>query len=115
MVPRWLTRPFIPAALLWGFILLLVFLVVDLFVMPSLAGRFVQTKRVPSVVGLAPDAAEDTLKKHGLRFGVDTLTEPSNVVKKGRILVQTPDSGSIVKDGRRVWVILSEGRAPRGR
>jgi beta-lactam-binding protein with PASTA domain len=115
MIPRWLVRPIIPALLIWGFFLLVVFLIVDLSLMPWLAGRFAETKRVPSVIGLEVKAAEDTLKRHGLRFGIDTVSEHSNVIPKDRVLSQTPDSGSIVKDGRRVWVVLSRGRAPRSR
>jgi beta-lactam-binding protein with PASTA domain len=111
MVPRWLIRPVVPAFLIWALILLIVFLIVDLSVMPAFAGRFSKTVRVPSVMGYEVRQARDTLRAHGLRFSVDTLTDYSRVVPRGRILSQRPDSGSIVKGGRRVWATLSRGRA----
>ena len=111
MVPRWLIRPVVPALLIWALILLILFLIVDLSVMPAFAGRFSQTVRVPSVIGLEVKQAEDTLQAHGLRFSVDTLSDFSRVIPRGRILSQRPDSGSIVKGGRRVWATLSRGRA----
>jgi beta-lactam-binding protein with PASTA domain len=111
MVPRWLIRPVVPAFLFWLLALLAVFLVVDLSIMPVFAGRFSKTATVPSVIGLEPEQAEDTLRAHGLHFAVDTLTDYSRTVRRGHILSQRPDSGSVVKTGRRVWVILSRGRA----
>ncbi|MCD6025332.1 MAG: domain containing protein [Fibrobacteria bacterium] len=111
MVPRWLLRPVIPAFLFWLLALLAVFLVVDLSVMPAFAGRFSRTVTVPSVIGLSVEAAEDTLRAHDLRFAVDTLSDYSRTIPKGRILSQRPDSGAVVKAGRRVWAGLSRGRA----
>jgi beta-lactam-binding protein with PASTA domain len=110
MVPRWLIRPVVPAFIFWLLALLAVFLVVDLSVMPAFAGRFSRTVTVPSVIGYEVEQAEDTLRAHGLRFAVDTLTDYSRVIPRGRILLQRPDSGSVVKSGRRVWATLSRGR-----
>ncbi len=110
MVPRWLIRPLVPAFLFWLLALLALFLVIDLSIMPVFAGRFSKTVTVPSVIGLEPAQAEDTLRAYGLHFSVDTLTDYSRVVRRGFILSQRPDSGSVVKGGRRVWVILSRGR-----
>ena len=114
MVPRWLIRPVIPAFILWLVALLAVFLIVDLSVMPAFAGRFSKTVTVPRVVGLTIEDAEDTLKVHGLRFAVDTLTDYSRVIPKGRVLAQRPDSGAVVKAGRRILATLSRGRAGAG-
>ena len=114
MVPRWLIRPVVPAFLIWLLALLAIFLVVDLSIMPAFAGRFSKTVHVPSVIGLEVEQARDTLKAHGLRFGVDTLSDYSRVIPKGRVLSQRPDSGSVVKGGRRIWAILSRGRAGAG-
>lgn len=114
MVPRWLLRPVIPAFLFWlaGFSAL--FLLVDLTIMPAVAGRFSKTITVPSVIGMDVEPARDSLEAHGLHFSVDTLTDYSRVIPRGRILSQRPDSGAVVKSGRRVWVTLSRGRAGAG-
>ena len=110
MVPRWLVRPVIPAFIIWLLALLAIFLVVDLSIMPLFAGRFSKTEIVPSVIGMEPAQAEDTLRAHGLRFSVYTLSDYSRTIRRGRILTQRPDSGSVVKGGRRVWAMLSRGR-----
>jgi hypothetical protein len=109
---RLFTRPVVPALILWGFALLAMFLIVDLYVMPWAAGKFRPVVTVPSVAGLRPEAARDTLGERGLRFAVDTAGDYSRLVPAGRVLAQTPDSGSRVKQGRRVWVTLSLGREP---
>jgi beta-lactam-binding protein with PASTA domain len=110
MVPRFLTRPVVPALLLWGFVLLAAFLLIDHYLMPRVAGQFRPVTAVPLVVGLDSEAAADTLRAHGLRFAVDSAGEHSRRVPAGRVLSQTPVSGSVVKQGRRVWVKLSLGR-----
>ena len=110
MVPRWLTRPLIPAVILWLLGMLAIFLLVDLSIMPAFAGRFSKTVVVPSVEGYEIERAEDTLRAHGLRFEVDTLSDFSRTIPRGRILSQRPDSGAVVKSGRRVWAMLSRGR-----
>lgn len=110
--PRILLRPVVPALLLWAAVLLAFFLVADLFVMPWVAGRYRPVATVPLLRGLAPEAAADTLRARGLRFAVDTATDYSPRIAKGRVLTQTPDSGAVVKQGRRVWVRLSLGREP---
>lgn len=112
MPQRFSTRPIVPAILLWGAVLLSAFLVVDHFVMPWVAGKFRPVATVPSLRGLEPSAAADTLRARGLRIAVDTAGDYSRVIPEGRILAQIPDSGSVVKQGRRVWVQLSLGREP---
>lgn len=112
MPPRLFTRPIIPAIILWGIAVLALFLVIDLSVMPWAAGRFRPVVTVPSVAGMKPDVAKDTLRVRGLRFAVDTAGDHSRLIPAGRVLSQTPDSGAVVKQGRRVWVMLSLGREP---
>lgn len=114
MVPRWLLRPVIPALILWSLALLAIFFIVDVTIMPAVAGRFSKTVTVPSVVGMETGPAADTLKAHGLRFAVDTLSDYSRTIPKGRILSQRPDSGSVVKGDRRIWATLSRGRSGPG-
>jgi beta-lactam-binding protein with PASTA domain len=112
VVPRILLRPIVPALLLWAAVMLTLFLITDMFVMPWVAGRFRPVATVPVLRGLEPEAAADTLRAYGLRFAVDTAVDYSRTIPKGRILSQTPDSGAVVKQGRRVWARLSLGREP---
>ncbi len=112
MPPRFSTRPIVPAILLWGAVLFSAFWVADLFVMPWMAGKFRPLATVPSVRGLEPAAAADTLRARGLRVAVDTAGDHSSVIPEGRVLSQIPDSGAVVKQGRRVWIQLSRGREP---
>lgn len=110
MVPRFLIRPVVPALMAWAGILLAIFLVADLFVMPWAAGKYRPVSTVPYVVGLDTLAAADTLKARGLHLVVDSVGDHSRTVPAGRILYQKPDSGAVVKQGRRIWVTLSLGR-----
>ncbi len=110
--PRFLTRPFVPAFIIWCALFLAVFFVVDLFVMPWAAGRFRPVTTVPYLGRLDTVTAAGKLHGQGLRFAVDTAGDYSRSVPVGRVLSQTPDSGSVVKQGRRVWVQLSRGPEP---
>ena len=110
--PRFLTRPFVPAFLAWCGLFLIAFFVVDWFVMPWAAGRFRPVTTVPYLGRLDTVTAARELHDRGLRFAIDTAGDYSRSVPKGRVLSQTPDSGSVVKQGRRIWVQLSRGREP---
>jgi beta-lactam-binding protein with PASTA domain len=92
--------------------LLAIFLAADFFVMPWVAGKFRAVVTVPLLRGLDPEAATDTLRVRGLRFAVDTAADYNRTIPEGRIISQTPGSGAVVKQGRRVWVRLSLGREP---
>jgi beta-lactam-binding protein with PASTA domain len=110
MVPRFLTRPVVPALLAWGGFLVAFFLIADLFIMPWAAGKYRPVATVPYVVGLDSLAAADTLKARGLLLMIDSTGDHSRTIPAGRILQQAPDSGSVVKQGRRIWVTMSLGR-----
>ena len=110
MVPRFLTRPVVPALLISGAVFLVVFAIADFVVMPWAAGKYRPVSTVPYVVGQDSATAADSLRARGLVLMIDSAGENSRTVPAGRILVQTPDSGSVVKQGRRVWVTMSLGR-----
>lgn len=112
MVPRLLTRPVVPALVIWAVVLAAGFLLVDHYLMPRAAGRFLPVVSVPKVIGLDTAAASDTLRARGLSLAVDSAGDYSRAVRAGRVLAQIPDSGALVKQGRRVWVTLSLGREP---
>lgn len=109
-MPRLSTRPVIPAFLAWVFLLIVIFVTVNFFVMPWAAGKYRPVATVPHVVGLDTLAAAETLRARGLSLMVDSVGDHSPTVPAGHILLQTPDSGAVVKQGRRVWVTLSLGR-----
>ena len=106
---RWLTRPLVPALILWGVVCLILFLGLDMFIMPSVAGRFAKTAEVPKLTGMRMEKAQETLKPLGLSLMLDTSSDFSDL-PAGRILSQFPDPGETVKRGRRVWVRVSKGR-----
>ena len=109
-MPRLTTRPLVPAFLAWIVGLILLFILFNFFVMPWVAGRYRPVATVPHIVGLDTLAATDTLALRGLSLMIDSTGEHSRTVPAGHILLQTPDSGAVVKQGRRVWVTLSLGR-----
>jgi len=110
VVPRFLLRPVVPALMIWAAAFFLVFIIADFFVMPWAAGKYRPVATVPSVVGFDSATASDSLKARGLLLMIDSTSENSRIVPAGRILLQTPDSGAVVKQGRRVWVTMSLGR-----
>lgn len=97
-----------------GFCVVLVFvivvcLLVDMALMPVLAGRFAARGNVPNVVGLKAEAAETALKTAG--FEVEWVAEGrySSEVPEGAALGQTPTAGREAKLGRTVFLTKSRG------
>jgi beta-lactam-binding protein with PASTA domain len=109
MLLRWLTRPLVPALLAWLFVCLVLFLALDHFIMPWVAGKFASTVEVPKLLGMRFEKARELLVPNGLSLMLDSSTDFSDV-PPGRIMSQFPDPGSTVKKGRRVWVRISKGR-----
>ncbi len=107
---RLTTRPLVPAFIAWIASLILIFVIVNFFVMPWAAGKYRPVATVPHLVGLDTLAAADTLRTRGLSLMIDSVGDHSRTVPAGHVLLQTPDSGAVVKQGRRVWVTLSLGR-----
>lgn len=106
---RLFTRPVIPALLGWGAVCLALFYAIDLFIMPSMAGKFRKTAEVPKLLGLKTDKAAESLQSLGLTLALDTTPDFSEL-PAGRIFAQFPDAGTVVKQGRRIWVRVSKGR-----
>lgn len=110
MTRRFLTRPVVPALIAWIVTLILLFVVVNSLIMPWAGGKYRAVVTVPRLIGLDTLAAADTLRARGLSLMIDSAGDHSRTVPAGHILLQTPDSGAVVKQGRRVWVTLSLGR-----
>jgi eukaryotic-like serine/threonine-protein kinase len=106
---RFLARPFFVAALAWLFILAALYVVADYWIMPTLAGQFKKTSPVPGLVGLTPEAAQKALGGAALEYMLDSTGDYSQNIPAGRILSQFPPAGTVVKQGRRVWVKVSKG------
>lgn len=87
--------------------LALLFVLFDWAIMPIIT-RHGRECTVPSVVGMSLEDAKDFLKKNKLKLVV--LSEESNAqMPVGTILIQNPEAGKVVKQGRRVKVIISKG------
>lgn len=65
---------------------------------------------VPNVLGLSKSAAIKAIKNKGL--SVDSSTENSDTVEKGKVISQTPNGGSL-KKGDTVTIIISAGPAAK--
>ncbi len=109
MLARFFSRPFFLAVLLWGFVGVALYLLINLLVMPYMAGKFKGTVKVPALVRLPPDQAKSILDKNELIYMLDSTGDYSTDVAAGRILTQYPEAGTEVKHGRRIWVKISKG------
>jgi serine/threonine-protein kinase len=109
VLARFLSKPFFLAVLLWGIAGAILYLVVNLLVMPYMAGKFKATVKVPVLVRLPPDQAKSILEKNGLIYMLDSTGDYSTDVAAGKILTQYPEAGTEVKQGRRIWVKISKG------
>jgi serine/threonine-protein kinase len=63
---------------------------------------------VPNVVGKDFEEAFDILSSHGLR--IKKMSKPSEVVPDGYVIKQNPSPGRKVRKGRRITLIVSEGK-----
>lgn len=108
-LPRLLSRPFFVAALVWLVILAFIYVIADYWVMPAVTGQFTPTSAVPALVGLKAEQAESQLDKLKLEYMLDSTGDYSQNIPAGHILSQFPASGTVVKQGRRVWVKVSKG------
>jgi eukaryotic-like serine/threonine-protein kinase len=63
---------------------------------------------VPKVVGLSEEQANQKLSENDLNF-INAGERYDERYAKGKILFQKPPAGSIVKEGRRVFLIVSSG------
>ncbi|HEX8854240.1 MAG TPA: PASTA domain-containing protein [Thermoleophilaceae bacterium] len=61
---------------------------------------------VPDVVGLDVDSAKSTLSDQGFTY---TTTQQASDQPEGRVLSQTPSSGTKVDEGSRVSLVVSKG------
>ncbi len=109
MLARFFSRPFFLAVLLWFVAGAILYLIINLGVMPYVAGKFKGTVHVPQMVGLPPDQAKAILGKNELIYMLDSTGDYSTDVAAGRILTQYPEPGTEVKKDRRIWVKISKG------
>lgn len=105
---NFLTRPFIKKTLyvIGGIIIL--FLVLDYLLIPWYVNK-AETK-VPNVVGMKQAAAIGILTESNLESVItDSIFDEKS--PKGTVILQKPQSGDIVKEGRRVYLFISGGEA----
>lgn len=106
---RFLARPFFVASFAWLLVLAAIYVLADFWLMPALAGQFKKTSPVPGLVGLTPEAAQKALDTAALQYMLDSTGDYSQNIPAGHILSQFPPAGTVVKQGRRVWVKVSKG------
>lgn len=109
MLARFLSKPFFLALGLWAVLGAILYLLINMLVMPYMAGKFIGKVKVPELVRLPPDQAKSILDKDGLIYMLDSTGDYSTDVAAGRILTQYPEAGTEVKQGRRIWVKISKG------
>jgi beta-lactam-binding protein with PASTA domain len=66
------------------------------------------TTTVPSVIGMPLESAQHLLDSLELT-PMQTEARPSDVYPPGRVVIQTPNPGTTVKKGRRVYLAISGG------
>ncbi len=108
-LPRLLSRPFFVAALVWLAILAVIYVIADYWVMPAVTGQYTPTSAVPALIGLKAEEAESQLDKLKIEYMLDSTGDYSQDIPAGHILSQFPAAGTVVKQGRRVWVKVSKG------
>ena len=106
---RLLTRPVVPALLVFSALSGALFFGAESYLMPRMAGRLHPTVEVPSFQGMKPEEADSLARERGLMLATDTAADFSPDVPAGGILFQFPAAGTQVKAGRRIWVRLSKG------
>ena len=109
MLARFFSKPFFLAVLFWAIFGAILYLVVNLLVMPYLAGKFKDKVKVPVLIRMPPDQARYILDTNRLIYMLDSTGEYSTDVPAGYILTQYPEPGTEVKQGRRIWVRVSKG------
>lgn len=81
--------------------------ILNYLVMPAFV-RHGDVHRVPDVVRLPPEEAEERLEAKGFGLKVaGTRYDPE--VPEGRVVSQSPKAGSLAKTGRRIYAITSRG------
>lgn len=102
---RPIRRPFVPRQVVIGIAAAIVLLVAVVALVLFLSGRALA--EVPDVVGLDEDVARVTLAQAGFEM---TVTErPFDRSSEGTVLGQSPESGSMLREGESVALIVSAG------
>jgi serine/threonine-protein kinase len=102
-------RPVLFAIAFWAVAVLLIAILVNWFLMPNIAGRFVKTLPVPNVVGIPAEQAETVLQEAGLNFKWAKEGRYSGEVPANNVLIQLPAAGRTVKKNRTIFLTLSKG------
>ncbi|HNR69157.1 MAG TPA: PASTA domain-containing protein [bacterium] len=86
---------------------LLLFLLLDNLIMPLLT-RHWQSVDVPNVANLSWNAAEKVLRDKGLK-AVKAAEKYDREIPPGFVIFQSPEAGSPVKKGRRIYLTIGKG------
>ncbi|MCL5991567.1 MAG: PASTA domain-containing protein, partial [Bacteroidetes bacterium] len=88
--------------------LFLIFWVVDSVIMPLLVHN-TEIVQVPNVIGKSYDDAQTLLSEKNLKF-IKSGEQYSDNVIPNTVINQIPKSGTEVKVGRSIYLIISKGR-----
>ncbi len=106
LLTRLLLSRFAKKVYVWFGIFIAFFVLMNWVVMPWYVHDG-GTVTVPDVVGMQASQAKEVLDTTGLQFELGGTK--SSKVAPNTILAQNPEAGSIVKHGRRIYMILSGG------
>jgi eukaryotic-like serine/threonine-protein kinase len=103
----WTWRKIGTAAGVIGLAIIIMLLIVDQLALPWIVST-TDTVRVPLVIGQKVERADYVLRDLGLQVK-DIRYQHSTEVPSGVVMSQLPADGSIVKQGRRVYLTVSKG------
>ncbi len=104
---NWLIRHRLKRLTVILLILLIIFIIMDSIVMP-ISVRLGHGKSVPDVTGRPFAEAEKILEEHSFRIILEGEKHDPNY-PPGYVVYQNPKPSSIVKNGRRIYVMTSMG------
>lgn len=102
-------KPFVQALALFCIVLFILVLLVDLLIMPIIAGSFTDEVAVPDVLGLEKAKAEQIIADADFKFEWLEEERYSSEVPIGHVLVQVPQPGRKAKEGRTILLTKSKG------
>jgi len=102
--------PILFAIAFWMLAMLVLAIVINWSIMPSISGQSAITMPVPNVVNLPADEAETALHNAGLNVKWAKDGRYSGEIEANRVLLQMPTAGRTVKKNRTILLTLSKGR-----
>ncbi|MCQ2057094.1 MAG: PASTA domain-containing protein [Bacteroidaceae bacterium] len=74
----------------------------------TMHGQYIQ---VPEICGMSEESAAEVLERAGLSYEISDIRFDKSM-KAGMIIEQNPKSGSNVKEGRKIYLVVNSGNQP---